>query len=150
MSGLPTAPMPDEAEVPVHWESVVSTSFRRHNNHCAKTENSPVGGPLNAVSPILCLMYFSSKCHHAHRSSKVGSRQINVSGRGFSHRVRETCRPDYVSHISLASSSAPASSSSNVPHLVVGSFSPWILLPFVPVSGCSNVSCLFPLAEDGR
>lgn len=48
--------------------------FKKHG----KPENSPVGGPLNAVPPILCLMYFSSKCHETHRSSKVGSRQINV------------------------------------------------------------------------
>lgn len=44
-------------------------------------ENSPVGGPLNAVPLFHHLMYFSSKCHETHRSSKVGSRQINVSGR---------------------------------------------------------------------
>ena len=37
-----------------------------------------------AVPLILYLMYFSSKCHETHRSSKVGPRQINVSGGGGS------------------------------------------------------------------
>lgn len=36
-------------------------------------------GPLMLVPSVLCLMYFSSKCHDTHRSSKTGSRRINVS-----------------------------------------------------------------------
>lgn len=53
-----------------------------------------MGGPLNAVPPILYLMYFSSKCHETHRSSKVGPRQINVSGGSCGPSVPSACLVD--------------------------------------------------------